>query len=69
MMVVKDSKCLIVFNRWGEIVYESKDLKRGWDGTYNGMPQDEGTFTYYIVGRASETKKKIIQNGTFTLIR
>ena len=58
-----------IFNRWGEIVYESKDLKRGWDGTYNGMPQDEGTFTYYIVGRASETKKKIIQNGTFTLIR
>ena len=29
---------LMIFNRWGELVFESKDPGEGWDGTYRGKP-------------------------------
>ena len=39
---------LLIFNRWGEVVWESHDLEVGWDGTYNGVMMPEGTYTWII---------------------
>jgi len=39
---------MIIFNRWGEIVFESKDAKQGWDGTYHGQLVPEGAYTWKI---------------------
>ena len=37
-----------VFNRWGKEVYNNVDPAKGWDGRYNGAPQDPGVYTYLI---------------------
>jgi len=39
---------LKIFNRWGEKVFETDDIKSKWDGTYNGKIQELGVFVYYI---------------------
>ncbi len=37
-----------VFNRQGIEVFSTNDSRTGWDGTYNGKPQDMGTYHYLI---------------------
>jgi gliding motility-associated-like protein len=37
-----------VFNRWGQEIYSTTDSKKGWDGTWKGVPQDMGTYQYLI---------------------
>lgn len=39
---------LVIYNRWGEIVWESYDISVGWDGTYGGKPVQDGTYTWFI---------------------
>ncbi len=62
-----------IYNRWGELVYSSRDvselsdLSRGWDGTYKGKPQQIGTFVYYITARAHN--RVFEKKGNLTLIR
>lgn len=58
----------IVFNRWGEIVYQTTELQKGWNGAVQGSTQDTGVFvwtcTYQLEGENVKTEK-----GTVTLIR
>ncbi|MCB0696256.1 MAG: gliding motility-associated C-terminal domain-containing protein, partial [Chitinophagaceae bacterium] len=37
-----------VFNRWGVEVFSTNDSRMGWDGNYEGKPQEMGTYTYLI---------------------
>ncbi|MBN4066090.1 PKD domain-containing protein, partial [Candidatus Amoebophilus asiaticus] len=37
-----------IFNRWGELIFESNNINRGWDGTYNGKDVDVGVYTYIV---------------------
>jgi gliding motility-associated-like protein len=37
-----------VFNRWGQIIFESYDLNYGWDGTYNGLKCSDGVYIYLL---------------------
>ncbi len=57
-----------IFNRWGAVVFQSKDPTRGWDGLINGQPQQNGVFvwsvTYQLDGQTVQQQK-----GTVTLIR
>lgn len=39
---------LVLYNRWGEIVWESYDVSVGWDGTYGGKPVQDGTYSWFI---------------------
>jgi gliding motility-associated-like protein len=39
---------LLIFNRWGQIVWESNDIEVPWDGTYNGQPVPEGIYIWKI---------------------
>jgi gliding motility-associated-like protein len=43
-----------VQNRWGQVVFNSGDELTGWDGTFNGKPQDMGTYFYYIKYKCSD---------------
>ncbi len=38
----------MVFDRWGEKVFESRRLSHGWDGTYEGKPVDPAVFVYHL---------------------
>lgn len=37
---------LFIFNRWGEIIWETHDIHSSWDGTYHGEVVQEGQFTW-----------------------
>lgn len=39
---------LIVFDRWGTKLFESRDQMTGWDGTYRGKPLNPGVYVYYV---------------------
>jgi gliding motility-associated-like protein len=56
-----------VVNRWGQVMYESKVEREGWNGLYNGVPQDMGTYYYYINYRCEG--KDVEERGEFILIR
>ncbi len=58
-----------IFNRLGEIVYQSKNLNgRAWDGTYQGRTCPEGVYRYVILATKIDGKQGL-QQGTITLIR
>jgi len=57
-----------VYNRWGQLVFESKDVKYGWDGTYKGEPQPVDIYAYSLEVRLLDgTTKKL--KGNITLLR
>ncbi|HLP21955.1 MAG TPA: gliding motility-associated C-terminal domain-containing protein [Chitinophagales bacterium] len=59
---------LKIFNRWGELVYESNNQFGGWDGTYKGQMQLPSVFTYATkVVFLDDTKTSL--KGTVTLLR
>lgn len=39
---------MLVFDRWGELVFESLDINIGWDGTYKGQNCQDGTYVWKI---------------------
>jgi len=58
-----------VFNRWGQLVYTSRDWLSKWDGTVGGHPQPPGTFVWMLQYTDRDTGKRIFQKGTSLLIR
>ena len=39
---------LEIFNRWGELIFDTKDIQGGWNGTYNGVAVQSGTYTWKV---------------------
>lgn len=39
---------LVVFSRWGDLIYETDDLTQGWDGTMGDRYVQEGMYNYYL---------------------
>lgn len=39
---------LKIYNRWAETIFESSDINRGWDGTYDGILVQDGTYQWEI---------------------
>ncbi|MCC6700619.1 MAG: gliding motility-associated C-terminal domain-containing protein [Fluviicola sp.] len=60
---------LLVYNRWGQIVWESLDPKGVWDGTYNGEIIPPGTYTWTIRTKDMLNDKKYEWQGTVNVIR
>lgn len=58
-----------VFNRWGQLLFESTDIKVGWDGTFNGIPQNMETYVYQVSAETYIDKDALLTTGTFKLIR
>lgn len=62
---------LQVFDRWGEVIWESNDAKVRWDGTYgeDGTKVQQGTYLYKIKFQAKETDKKSTITGHINLLK
>lgn len=63
-----DNASLQIYNRWGELIYESNDANAGWDGTNRQGKSPQGTFRYKISYEIPSGELKT-QVGTFVLIR
>lgn len=57
-----------VYNRWGEMVFETKDKDKGWDGIYKGKPADVGVFGWYLKAKCFDGTDRF-KKGNVTLIR
>ncbi len=60
---------LQVFNRYGQIVFESKDINLGWDGLYRGIPQPQGNYVWLIDYTEIGKPGKQLLKGSVFLIR
>ncbi|HIP31208.1 MAG TPA: PKD domain-containing protein, partial [Crocinitomicaceae bacterium] len=60
---------LTIFNRWGEVVFESYDSAFGWDGTYHGKLVQDGTYTWKIDFKETMTDKRHSKTGHVNVIR
>jgi gliding motility-associated-like protein len=59
---------LRVWDRWGNLVFETNDINKGWDGKFKGTPQPLGTYVYQIDAVTKEGSR-FLKNGNLTLLR
>lgn len=57
-----------IFNRWGNKVFETTDINKGWNGNFNEKPQPTGVYIYRVEA-ATNTGTPFIKTGNVTLIR
>ncbi len=60
---------ITLFNRWGELIWESFDPEVGWDGTINGAAVQDGVYTWKIEVGTKFTGKREIFTGHVNVIR
>ena len=53
---------ITIFNRWGELIFQSSDLDFRWDGKYNGEIVPAGSYYYIVTG-------KYVRKGALTVIK
>jgi gliding motility-associated-like protein len=64
-MVLYPDATVSIFNRYGEIIYETKNyISNPWNGSYRGKQQPNGTYVYIIRFAADKYEK-----GTVTIVR
>ena len=59
---------LQVFDRWGELVFESSDVRKGWDGYYRGDPAKQDVYAWKAWARFSDGHETTL-SGDVTLLR
>jgi gliding motility-associated-like protein len=64
---------LLIYNRWGEIVFESHNTEIGWDGSYGSTHEvdliQDGTYTWKIEFKSNRNDERIMRVGHVSLIR
>lgn len=58
----------VIYDRWGEKVFETENQGNGWDGTFKGMKCDPGVFVYYLTITCTD-EQEFFKKGNITLIR
>ena len=58
-----------IYNRWGELVFITKDKTKCWDGIFKGVKQPSGVFVYQIKAKSPCSNESIYKKGTVVLIR
>lgn len=71
---LKGAECLSDFtlkivNRWGDIVFETSDIHKSWDGQYKGQAAPEGVYFFILEGISAQDQKVIQENGYIHLNR
>lgn len=59
---------LRIYNRWGEVIYFSKQLTDGWDGKIKGIKSDSGVYVWKMEAVAN-SGEIVSKNGTVLLVR
>jgi gliding motility-associated-like protein len=58
---------ILIFDRWGEKVFESTDVNASWDGTHKGKMLDNAVFVYYL--NATVNGLKVKKHGNISLVK
>lgn len=66
----KEDFQMIIYNRWGEVVYQTKDIEAGWDGNNSdGKPCADGTYIWELTLRGLTDKDARVCRGHVVLLR
>ncbi len=57
-----------VFDRWGEVVFATKDQGEGWDGRYKGKPVDPAVYVYWLTAQCADGQEYFAK-GNVTVIK
>lgn len=60
---------LLIYNRWGQLIWESHDIEVGWDGIYNGKPVEVGIYTWVVNTKDVLNDNKYTHNGFVNVMR
>lgn len=60
---------LVIYNRWGNKVWETYDVANGWDGTYKGDKMDTETYFYLFRYKCLHDGKNYTKKGDIILLR
>lgn len=58
-----------IYNRWGELIFETTNINEGWDGTYKGKPQNTDSYVYVVTVEPYVGTSNITKKGVITLLR
>lgn len=59
---------LVVFDRWGEKVFETSEVTKGWDGKFNGADMDPAVYVYYL-HTTSQKGVEVNEKGNIVLVK
>ncbi len=60
---------LLIFNRWGETIFESHNANIGWDGTFGGRLVQDGTYSWKIEFKTTSSDERKVVVGHVNMIR
>ncbi len=58
-----------VYNRWGQMVFSTRDPNDKWDGTFKQVNQDVGLFMYFVEYKILGSRHRYLVKGDVTLVR
>jgi gliding motility-associated-like protein len=56
-----------IYDRWGNSIFSTQDISKGWDGTFKGQKLNAGVYVYMITG--SNEQGNVVVKGTVNLVR
>jgi gliding motility-associated-like protein len=60
---------ITIFNRWGELIFESHDPAAYWDGSFNGILVQDGVYSWFIEAKDFYNSKKYTFKGHINVLR
>jgi gliding motility-associated-like protein len=57
-----------IFNRWGQLIFETDNVNECWDGYFNGKPVNPDVYVYYVEGICLNGQHRLLK-GNITVIR
>jgi gliding motility-associated-like protein len=58
-----------IYNRWGQLLFETSDITKGWDGYYKGELQNVETYVYFASVETWLNGEILTKKGSFNIIR
>jgi gliding motility-associated-like protein len=58
-----------IYNRWGQLVFDSKTLNEKWDGYFNGKPSQDGVYTWELSFTVKEGNEEFFKVGHVVLLK
>lgn len=59
----------LIYDRWGNKVFETNNQAVGWDGSYNNQAMNNGTYVFYLKATCLSTGKELIQKGNVSIVK
>ena len=60
---------MLIYDRWGVLIYDSIDQDAAWDGTRDGQDMLEGTYYYIVEILPTCGEQKQLLTGHFSVLR